>query len=879
MLTKIIQLNSTLCSKAIISLERDSVQLVGSNTLGKTSLINSLNFLFIIDGNKMQFGGNHDFQQSIHHYFPTINNSYLVFEIMKNERYCVLLKRDAQKNLEFYKIDSEYRDEHYYVPNNGYQRLLTFQELFENFTTLGIMPAKLATKQDLFNLVYQRGKDNNSVVWLQDTVKTSGLSNNFSKIYSYLINPQLINNNTLKDALIIADNRDGEQVNFAQGNKQDLYRLQDLSVQLQNTIEVQPDFEVFVEKVKECELKSERVGELYFAFETKFNKEIIDIENSARKTHKEIQSIESKIKNELKPKANNIQQAIGGKKAILQSRKSELEENTRLLKQVNNYGTLNMLKQSKENLEKQAREISFKIEQIQHYNYNQKDLLPAIADLGNKISQKKKQIEDYNKLLINHISPKDEVKALLNTVLSDKILQLTKKQIQQPVKNASREFLNIYDGKIKLPKNFEYDKFKSIASLKKELKELETDKKEKEGILKVVVGFDANQSKLSKIIAEIKSLENQLQQVGQKSVFQKKGTEIKNAISELEEEINDLLKQSEKIEKEEIRLTELDQALRKKEIDLGTRQERITEWNNNLKKEDINPSEYHSKKSVDEIYKEIIELIADLKTLMPEKDRLFNQLKHKTQRSEASEHDFISVINDELATIENKNMVIDDLLQSIAQSFSNPTFHLLDKFRHFKEYINNFNLQLSKIKISNIERIVIKVEESKRLIRELEQMSTLRNFTRDNLFAEELREDLRILKYYLEESKKEKIEFRELFEIKAEVTIHGNTKEIDFSRPIESTGADKVIRLIIILSIIHKLAVNHEANKIPICIDEVLIIDQNNTNQILQFCKENNFIPMFVAPHFITSTVIDRTYMLKKNEDGKATPIIYADRN
>ena len=98
MLTKIIQLNSSLCSKAIISLDRDSIQLVGSNTIGKTSLINSLNLLFIIDGNKMQFGGEHDFQQSIHHYFPTINHSYMIFEVMKNGYYCVLMKRDVQKN-------------------------------------------------------------------------------------------------------------------------------------------------------------------------------------------------------------------------------------------------------------------------------------------------------------------------------------------------------------------------------------------------------------------------------------------------------------------------------------------------------------------------------------------------------------------------------------------------------------------------------------------------------------------------------------------------------------------------------------------------------------------------------------------------------------
>lgn len=307
------------------------------------------------------------------------------------------------------------------------------------------------------------------------------------------------------------------------------------------------------------------------------------------------------------------------------------------------------------------------------------------------------------------------------------------------------------------------------------------------------------------------------------------------------------------------------------------RQKELNIWNEQLKRENISPKEFQTSSTIDEIYKEIIDLNGDLKTRKPQKDRLFNDLKNKTFRNEASEHDFIEVIQDEIATIESKNKIIDDLLQSIAQSFSNPTCQMLDKLGHFKVFINNFNQQLSKIKISNIEKIAIKVKEAETLIKELELISKLQHFTKDNLFAEQLSDDLVILKIYLEQSRK--VEFKELFEIKAEVTINGTTKEIDFSKQIESTGADKVIRLIIILSIIHKLAISHKENKIPICIDEVLTIDPNNTNQILQFCKENNFIPLFAAPYFITSAVIDRTYMLTKQKDGKAIPIIYAERN
>lgn len=877
MLTKIIQLNSSLCSKAIISLDRDSIQLVGSNTIGKTSLINSLNLLFIIDGNKMQFGGEHDFQQSIHHYFPTINHSYMIFEVMKNGYYCVLMKRDVQKNLEFYKIDSEFRDEHYYIQSNGQQKLFTFQELFTNFATLGITPQPLKHKQDLFNIVYERGKRGHAVVWLQDTVKTSGLSNNFSKIYSYLINPKLITNNTLKDALIIADNREGEEVNFAQGNKQDLYRLQDEIRKLRNIEEIQPDFELFVEKVKECDLKTERISKLYYAFNSKFNKEIIEIEKSVAETERKIQEITTKMKNEIKPKANQIQQNIGGKNTSLANKKKELEENQKLLKAINNYLSLEMLRQSKENLEKEARGLSSNIDQIERYNYTQESLKQGISELKRKISSLKMQIENYDKLLIHHISDKDEIQSLLNATLSERILELTKEKIKQPISKANKQFLEIYDGKVELPKDFKFEKFVSVAALKEGLKEYENQLKEKEGILKVVEDFEANQTKLIRINSKVEAVKTQIQQTEQKPALEKKIIEIKKSISDLEEEIKNLKIQSEKIENEEMKLSNQIQLFQKKISDFEQRQSKISDWNEHLKRENISSKEYQPSMSIDEIYKEIIDLNGDLKSLKPQKDRLFNELKNKTFRNEASEQDFIEVIQDEIATIESKNKVIDDLLQSIAQSFSNPTFQLLDKLGHFKVFINNFNQQLSKIKISNIEKIVIKVKEAETLIKELELISKLQHFTKDNLFAEQLSDNLVILKIYLEQSRK--VEFKELFEIKAEVTINGIAKEIDFSKQIESTGADKVIRLVIILSIIHKLAISHKENKIPICIDEVLTIDPNNTNQILQFCKENNFIPIFAAPYFITSAVIDRTYMLTKQKDGKSIPVIYAERN
>src|SRR6478736_937962 len=109
MLTKITVLNSYGYGKAQMKLDDcESMQLVGPNNIGKSTLIYTLNFLFIIDGQKMTFSGQRKGDKdTIHHYFPSPTQSFTIFEIKKNTYYCILLKRDIDGNLEYYRINSE----------------------------------------------------------------------------------------------------------------------------------------------------------------------------------------------------------------------------------------------------------------------------------------------------------------------------------------------------------------------------------------------------------------------------------------------------------------------------------------------------------------------------------------------------------------------------------------------------------------------------------------------------------------------------------------------------------------------------------------------------------------------------------------------------
>ena len=108
MLKRLVILNSDIYSKADIELaDCDSLQIVGPNNIGKSTLIYALNFLYIIDGKQMTFSGNRTGDKTtFNHYFPSINSSYIIFEIFKKRYYCILVKKNAEGSLDYYKIES-----------------------------------------------------------------------------------------------------------------------------------------------------------------------------------------------------------------------------------------------------------------------------------------------------------------------------------------------------------------------------------------------------------------------------------------------------------------------------------------------------------------------------------------------------------------------------------------------------------------------------------------------------------------------------------------------------------------------------------------------------------------------------------------------------
>ncbi|MES2592038.1 MAG: hypothetical protein V4608_09150 [Bacteroidota bacterium] len=849
MLTRISLINSKGYGKAEMKLDNcDSLQLVGPNNIGKSTLIYALNFLFVVDGQKMSFSGQRKGdKETIHHYFPTHNKSFLVFEINKLGYYCILVKRNTDGELEYYKIDSEYNEDYFFETEGTHQRLLNFDETIGKLLERGIVHSKFATKSDVFNLVYHRGTKNNAVVWLEDTVKADGLSNNFSKVYRYLINSKLITNKTLKESLIIADNRENEGLNFSQKNKKDITDLLRINEEIKSIKSVRPDFLEFRELVKVYNSKTRIVSELISAFNNSYTAAIPELEISSIERGRHIAAVHNEINEILKPKELNYASYIGEKNADIKNKTNLLAEKQGELNEIQKFETIDFLKESLRNLDKDRKEIENRFTTIEIQKLSSKQLELRIDKLNYQIASLENQVDNYNNLLIHKISDNEEVKQLLNSVLSDQVTSLPSKQIKKPIKKISDKLLAIFDGEIDITKGIVLKEFKSVKELKEELKVLQSEKKQTEELLKTVVDKEKIDSKLRVILSEIEVIKEKVRRIESQPALEKQIRSITDDVrsltlekKELEEFLSSLVKE---ISQKQIMFDKLQEEKRGLEVRVKELKERKIE----VESINLAPIEYETNDNLDYIFSKIQIHQKDRIELKVKKDAIFENLKYRLRNSSADIEQFITFVEDEIACLSDKERSIDGLLSSISTQFANPAYTLLKRYEEFKQFVyTKFNDKLSQTRISNIESMKIELLDNERIIGELKQIASIQEFNGQMSFEFDQSENLKVLNTYLDSGKR--VSFDELFNIELLLHIKGTDKRVDLANQVESDGTDRMIRLVMIMSIINRLAVTDEQNKIALFIDEVATIDKQNRPEIVKFCKDHNFLPIFAAP-------------------------------
>jgi energy-coupling factor transporter ATP-binding protein EcfA2 len=848
MLSRIMILNSKVYGKAEIRLDNcDSLQLVGPNNVGKSTLIYTLNFLFIIDGTKMSFSGNRrGDKETVHHYFPTHNQSYIVFEIKKRlSTYSILVKRNTDGDLEYYRYEAGYEEEHYFVGDSKSQKLLKWEEVQLQLEKSGLSLHQFANKTEVFNAVYQRGNQNDSVVWLEENVKADGLSNNFSKIYRYLINTKLITNKTLKEALIIADNRENETLNFSQKNKKDINDLLRINNEIKNIKIVKNDFYEFREIVNQFRAKSKVLGELHYAFDKSYSETIPAIENKLTLQSKEIGDRKVELNEILYPQKQELDRKVGRKEGDILNRNAFLDEKEKRYRLISSLEPRDFLMQQLENLEKQRKEIEYNTTKVESENISVKQLEYRLRKQEEVVEALEVKIKNYNTLLMHQISDDENTRKMLGAVLSEQVLTLSDKKIKKKVGKVA-DLLKIFDGEVDI-KGLEPRQFETVEVLKSQLAEEKLEMERIQKLHEVANNYE-------KSLEELKDVNNEIVFVKQKLEDQNSKPKLEKEIQMIRDEIQEL-----KNEKEEIEVN-----IRKSEEEIGKKtnvindlidanrimQERIRElknWRLELQESNIPFVECDNSESIEQIYGKIKLFSKDKLELKTNKDKQFDKLREKLENNLASEDDFIKYMEEEIACLNDKEKSIDGLLQSISTQFANPAYALIKRYEEFKSFIaNKFNEKLSSTAISNIESMKINLVDNHKLVNEILKISAIQDLKGNMLLEFDQSENLIALNNYLDTQRK--VHFDELFDIELEIMLKGTIKKVDLGGQVESDGTDRMIRLVIIMAVINRLAINTEENRIALFIDEVATIDKHNRPQLVDFCRSHNFIPIFAAP-------------------------------
>jgi hypothetical protein len=845
MLTRVIVLNSKVYGKAEVRLDDcDSLQLVGPNNIGKSTLIYALNFLFIIDGQKMSFSGNRKGdKETIHHYFPNHNQSFIVFEVFKKSYYSIIVKRDAESNLEYYRFESEYKEE-YFVGDD--KRLLKFEEVKEQLSAAGHTLEQFKDKREVFQFVYQRGKRNNGVVWLDDSVRSEGISNNFSRIYRYLINTKLITNKNLKEALIVADNRENETLNFSQKNKKDINDLKRVNNEIRNLKSVKNEFDEFRELVSQYNAKARIISELYYGFDKNYKHTMPELQVQLHEKDKSIGRLNTEMNEELIPLKADLDRKIGGKEAEINSRTQLLHEKESEIKEIDSYEPLNILNEQLANQDQQRKNIESRITMAELQRLSSQQIENKIVRIVDSMARIEMQVKNYSNLLINKISGSVENRKLLNSILSEQVSSLPGDQVMKQIHKISQT-LSVFDGQIDISKNIVIKDFKNVDELKEELASLKEEKIQQESLLKVVQDMEASNAELQRISEAIETIKAKIVRIKAKPSLVK-------ALDRLKGDVNDLMVEKEKYEAEQKQIAKTiarkSNELRDLLDEKQKRQERINrliELKHEIDELGLVGDEFETNESLDQLYNKIKLNWQDRITIKSNKDHLFEKLRDKLQSTFADENDFIKYVEEEVALIEDKERSVQSLLESISTQFANPAYTLLKRYEEFKEFLyNKFNTKLSQTRISDIESLTIELIDNKRLVDEVRKISQIQQISGQLMFEFDNSENLKVLDHYLESG--QKIEFDDLFDITLHLSRKGSTKQVDLSQQIESDGTDKMIRLVIVMNIINRLAVADHENRIALFIDEVATIDKQNRPELVRFCKEHFFIPIFAAP-------------------------------
>lgn len=877
MLHRIVIINSAVYTKADIQLDQlNSMQLVGQNNVGKSSLINALNFLYIIDQKQMKFEGGRQLKDSLLHYFPDVEQSFVVFELYSEKRdnyHMLLVYRDKHSELVYYHIPTGYKEDYFFErTQDGRYKVRKFEEVT---AMVNEKCKKLQDNKARYHLIYTGESERNPVVSLTAEAREKGSSNtnHFTKIYKYLIHPTRFSSDDLVDALMIAFNVTHVKLAvFATRNNDRLEKMIQLQQKIKLLQAIETDYLALKEQYNLYEQQRHTLGKAHYTFFTHYPKAIAFLEKKIKEKDLAIKQVVEKF-NEIKAQKEAKLTAIGAQRQIINDKQVAIREYKSEVNRLTPY-TLPVAKKQLagdiKTLEDKVRTLA----QLIADKGNKKTSLEAhITQLKSKHANITRQIKEFDDLLMHHISPNREVKKRLNALLSKRLLGMSKKILTRPITKISDK-MPLFDGEIDISKiNFDTH-FETLEDLKAKSKDLAQK-------ITLAETLQRDQATYTKAAAELQEKRQRWMEIANLPKLKQAWDQAKKALQTAQTQAATL---EAEIAKDEMALVVAQNKVTEEKLaykEIKNQQTMYSEW----------AAEWQSKPNMPKVTDLLpIENITTLhKQMKKEYEHVTIQYKHceamfatlkQQEKMNNSEYkscfleEFIVRVGKELDTLDDYIRSCDNMLEAVINQFVFPTQRFLDHYKNFKRNVKQFGAQLSAIQASGIHHLEIAFNEMEQLIEDLQAISQIRDVKTFD-FTGHRDAHLALLQKYI----KKGVEYTlpNLFRLQIGVQLKPKDRLIylDTKRQMESRGTDKMLRILIFLFILKKILDPKKKNRIVIHIDEVRDFSPNNIKKLIEYCRECNVFPIFAGAGFAGS-IIQAYYTLFPSQENQGK--IYLDK-
>jgi len=877
MLNRIVVINSTLFAKANLLLgNAESIQLAAENNVGKSSLINCLNFLYILDKREWKFGDNSP-SETIKHYFKTIEQSYVVFEIVKDGYYCIVVKRASDKeDLDYCIIPHEYEDDIFFKREGDTIEPLKFKDVIGNLAKRGIAVKPKINREDLYQRIYSQQRRDKPVVLITDKVKRIGnsRSNSFTKMYKHLIKADAINEEAFKDALLIADNRKDASLDVFTDRSQTV--LQEFEVKRDKILRLEsvaPDFNNFKLLNQNFNAFRERCGALKVNFLETYKKAYPNLRDETQDNGLlaiQIRTLQTQIDDTLKVEMNRL---VADKTRLEVEREKQEKEASGYQQDLeatffHRKGQLGYseLESEIQRLKSELGNLTTILTQISRPNITEQLMRQKIKSLGQEMELLNSKISRFDRLAQHHLAQDPNLRRLLSAYLHPNVLSLDKSLIQRAITQAE-SVLTVFDGAIDVS-SLSPDPLDTLEDLKARLPQAKAELEEQETLLDAIATQQKKEQEKYDIEVQLKSKVAFFEKV-----LRRPSTE--RLLGETQEQIEELTKsiaaKSEDIFKKENEMTVKRAEKERLENDLREKRHLLSNYENWYRELQTRTEVFVTEEALPDD-RPLKDLMADFQkgygdmiNLRGKRDEQFNFLLRKLGKDSNDINSFVGEVQEEMDTLPDQQKALDSLFDLAFDNFVNPvkTFRL--EYQNFKAYVQKFSQTLSKYPVSNIRKISIHTRDNTELLRELD---LIHNVERDSLWRSTAasEEGIQMMRKKFEENKP--INFEQLFDLELEIEMDGDRKKtVSLAKQVESQGTDAVLKLFLFLSVIRQLADGRPDNKIAIYFDELGRIGPKNISQVIHFCRENNFIPIFAAPTDIEG--VEKYYTIKPSARHK----------